>query len=58
MAKTTRSPRRFFFTIPLVKHKSAYIEIPERVSLAIGRWGPVPIATLCKTVEIQAGLVP
>jgi Bacteriocin-protection, YdeI or OmpD-Associated/Domain of unknown function (DUF1905) len=59
-----RNPRRFLFTVPLVRLRfggtSLYIlEIPERVSTAIGRRGPVPIiATLNKAVEIQASLVP
>jgi len=58
------SPRRFAFTVPLVRLRrggsSVYIlEIPERVSSAIGRRGPVPIlATLGKGVEVQASLVP
>jgi hypothetical protein len=35
------------------------LEIPQRVSSAIGRRGPVPIvATLGGTVELQASLVP
>jgi uncharacterized protein DUF1905/bacteriocin resistance YdeI/OmpD-like protein len=57
-------PRRFVFTVPLVKlgKLRAFVyalEIPERVSSAIGRRGPVPIvATLGGTVEIQASLVP
>jgi hypothetical protein len=57
-------PRRFTFTVPLVKLSagggSMYaLEIPERVSSAIGRRGPVPIvATLGGTVEIQQSLVP
>jgi Bacteriocin-protection, YdeI or OmpD-Associated/Domain of unknown function (DUF1905) len=35
------------------------LEIPEGVSSVIGRRGPVPIlATLDKTVEVQASLVP
>jgi Domain of unknown function (DUF1905)/Bacteriocin-protection, YdeI or OmpD-Associated len=56
-------PRRFAFTVPLVKlHRGASVyilEIPEDVSLAIGRRGPVPIlATLSGDVAIQASLVP
>jgi len=55
--------RRFTFTVPLVKLRrggAVYaLEIPERVSAAIGRRGPVPIvATLNRTVELQASLVP
>jgi hypothetical protein len=60
----TRHPRRFAFTVPLMKmgagasHLYA-LEIPERVSVAVGRRGPVPIlATLNKAVEVQASLVP
>jgi hypothetical protein len=35
------------------------LEIPQRVSAAIGRRGPVPIvATLNRSVELQASLVP
>ncbi len=57
------APHRFVFTVPLVKlgkRAPAYVlEIPERVSSAIGRRGPVPIlATLNQTVEVQASLVP
>jgi hypothetical protein len=59
-----KNPHRFSFTVPLMKlgrggsHLYA-LEIPERVSLTIGRRGPVPIvATLNKAVEIQASLVP
>ena len=53
----------FTFTVPLVKRlrgASVYVlEIPESVSTAIGRRGPVPIlATLNDAVEIQASLVP
>ena len=56
-------PRRFAFTVPLVKLRGGapvyVLEIPERISSAIGRRGPVPIvATLARTVEIQASLVP
>jgi hypothetical protein len=56
--------RRFAFTVPLVKLQmgttSLYaLEIPERVTAAIGRRGPVPIvATLNRATEIQASLVP
>ena len=60
---SSRIPGRFAFTVPLVQlHRggSVYVlEIPERVSAAIGRRGPVPIvATLNAAVEIQASLVP
>jgi len=56
-------PRRFKFTVPLVKLTGGapmyILEIPEHVSAAIGRRGPVPIlATLGDDVEIQASLVP
>jgi hypothetical protein len=56
-------PLRFAFTVPLVKLTGAgtvyALEIPQPVTLAIGRRGPVPIvATLNRTVEIQASLVP
>jgi hypothetical protein len=55
--------RRFTFTASLVKlgvGASAYVlEIPERVSSAIGRRGPVPIVgPLNSAVEIQASMVP
>jgi hypothetical protein len=55
---------RFTFTASLVKlgDPRAFVYalgIPERVTSAIGRRGPVPIvATLNGTVEIQASLVP
>ncbi|MGB7728209.1 MAG: YdeI/OmpD-associated family protein [Candidatus Acidiferrum sp.] len=56
------APRSFVFSVPLVKPQSAPIyilEIPQRVSAAIGRRGPVPIvARLNGAVEIQASLVP
>ncbi len=60
----THGSLRFAFTVPLVNLNpsgpSFYaLEIPERVSAAIGRRGPVPIvATLNKATEIQASLVP
>ena len=53
---------RFQFRVPLVKHRKASIyilEVPERVSVAIGRRGPVPIvAILNGAVELQASMVP
>ena len=57
------SPRRFAFTVPLVNLGQGAplyaLEIPEAVSSATGRRGPVPIvATLNRTVEVQASLVP
>jgi hypothetical protein len=57
-----RGPR-FAFTVPLVKHRGAgamyVLQIPERVSAAIGRRGPVPlVATLNNAAEVQASLVP
>ena len=68
MAKQTAgrestTPRRFAFTVPLVNLGQGTplyaLEIPEAVSSAIGRRGPVPVvATLNKTVEVQASLVP
>jgi Domain of unknown function (DUF1905)/Bacteriocin-protection, YdeI or OmpD-Associated len=61
-SKERTGPRSFAFTVPLVKLDkfSRYVlEIPEGVSTAIGRRGPVPIlATLGEAVEIQASLVP
>lgn len=56
-------PRRFVFTTPLVNLAGAGpvygVAIPERVSSAIGRRGPVPIvALLNKAVEVQASMVP
>lgn len=62
--RTAVRPLRFTFTASLVKlgDPRAFVyalEIPERVTSAIGRRGPVPIvATLNGTVEIQASLVP
>jgi hypothetical protein len=54
--------RSFKFTVPLVKpeKRSVYIlEVPEKVSVAVGRRGPVPIvATLNNNVEIQVSMVP
>ncbi len=56
--------RRFVFTVLLAKLQGGggvlyALEIPERISLAIGRRGPVPIlATLNNAVEVQASLVP
>jgi len=55
---------KFIFVVPLAnlgtRSSPLYgLEIPERVSAAIGRRGPVPIvATLNRSVEIQASLVP
>jgi hypothetical protein len=53
---------RFVFQVPLMRLRAGSVyalEIPERVSKAIGRRGPVPIvAELNGTVEIQASLVP
>ena len=55
---------QFIFVVPLAnlgtRSSPLYgLEIPERVSTAIGRRGPVPIvATLNRSVEIQASLVP
>jgi hypothetical protein len=56
-------PRSFKFTVPLVKLRGTgvvyILEIPERISSAIERRGPVPIvATLNNTVELQASMVP
>jgi hypothetical protein len=55
---------KFIFVVPLANLGTGSsplygLEIPERVSAAIGRRGPVPIvATLNRSVEIQASLVP
>jgi hypothetical protein len=54
--------RSFKFTVPLVKlekHPVYILEVPEKVSEAVGRRGPVPIvATLNNKVEIQVSMVP
>ena len=63
-ATHAKSDRHFVFTAPLVKlgfgGSSLYaLEVPRRISSAIGRRGPVPIvATLNNSVELQASLVP
>ena len=63
-AKPVKLPQRFVFTAPLVKMGRSRsvlyaLEIPQRVTTAIGRRGPVPIvATLNRAVELQASLVP
>jgi Domain of unknown function (DUF1905)/Bacteriocin-protection, YdeI or OmpD-Associated len=54
---------RFEFTAPLIRlHKrgTVYIlEIPRKITAAVGRRGPVPImATLNGAVEIQVSMVP
>jgi Domain of unknown function (DUF1905)/Bacteriocin-protection, YdeI or OmpD-Associated len=58
-----RRRNRFTFTAPLVKRRQGInkfvLEVPQSISAAIGRRGPVPIiATLRKGVEVQASLVP
>jgi hypothetical protein len=65
-SRARKIPLRFTFSVPLVKlgkGGTAYVlQVPERVTSAIGRRGPVPIvATLAarrETAEIQASLVP
>jgi hypothetical protein len=62
VAPAAARPRNFKFTVPVVKlaKRAVYIvEVPKKISVAVGRRGPVPIvATLNNAVEVQVSLVP
>jgi hypothetical protein len=55
-------PRKFKFAVPLVKLEKGpvyILRVPEKVSVSVGRRGPVPIvATLNNAVEVQVSMVP